>query len=133
MRTRSLAAGENIIIHGTLASVSYADELLRDLDQYGYQNLTIISVDRPASDASDQALRRWWDDRLTNKDGLGGRFVRPGSSEAITGTTRRHPIAQRTPPSFGTALPNSIGTSSSSVSSRRDRTPQRVAFTRVNA
>jgi predicted kinase len=89
MRTKSLAAGENIIIHGTLASLSHADELLRELDQYGYQKLTIINVDRPASDATDQALQRWWHDRLTAKNGLGGRFVAPDIIRSHYGTDAR--------------------------------------------
>jgi hypothetical protein len=75
MRNRCLASGENVIIHGTLSSLMHTDEILQDLNQYGYHKLTIFDVERPSEQAVEQALRRWWDDRIADRDGLGGRFV----------------------------------------------------------
>jgi hypothetical protein len=77
MRDRCLAEGENIIIHGTLSSTDHTDELLQQLDLYGYANLVIFDIEVSVDRAIDQALGRWWDDRISNPDGLGGRFVSP--------------------------------------------------------
>lgn len=83
MRERCLANGENIIVHGTLASSGYTDELLQQLDRYSYSRLVIYDVETSVENAIEQALSRWWTDRQSNAEGLGGRFVAP---EAI----RRH-------------------------------------------
>jgi hypothetical protein len=77
MRDQCLAAGENIIVHGTLSSLEYTDELLTQLDQFDYSRLVIIDVETSQEHAIDQALGRWWSGRSTDEDGLGGRFIAP--------------------------------------------------------
>lgn len=77
MRDACLAAGEDLIIHGTLSSAAYVDQLLAELDDYGYAKLVIYDVEVPAAQAIEQALGRWWRVREAGKDPLGGRFVPP--------------------------------------------------------
>lgn len=74
-----MADGENIVIHGTLSSTSYMDDLLTELDRYGYERLVIFDVEVPVEKAVEQALDRWWQVRDAGKDPLGGRFISPAA------------------------------------------------------
>jgi predicted ABC-type ATPase len=75
LRRRSLRNGENIVVHGTLSSVDYLDDLLSELDDAGYDRLRIVDVEVPFRVAVDQATERWWRVRERGDDPLGGRFV----------------------------------------------------------
>ncbi|ROS75776.1 zeta toxin [Curtobacterium sp. PhB130] len=74
LRRRSLRDGENVVVHGTLSSVDYLDDLLSDLDEAGYDRLRIVDVEVPLGSALEQATERWWQVRRGG-DPLGGRFV----------------------------------------------------------
>ena len=93
MRQACFADGENVVIHGTLASVQYLDDLLGELDDYGYDDIIVYDVEVSAGQAVEQALARWWACRTDDAERLGGRFVPPaairgyypaGSSRSIT-------------------------------------------------
>lgn len=75
MRQACFADGENVVIHGTLSSTQYLDDLLGDLDDYGYEEIIVYDVEVPAEQAIEQALARWWARRTDETDRLGGRFV----------------------------------------------------------
>lgn len=103
MRQACFADGENVVIHGTLASVQYLDELLAELDEYGYEDIVIYDVEISADQAIEQALARWWASRTNDTDRLGGRFVPPsairdyypaGQILSLT-TANAHTLAQR--------------------------------------
>ncbi|OIH94317.1 zeta toxin family protein [Curtobacterium sp. MCBA15_001] len=74
LRRRSLRDGENVVVHGTLSSVDYLDDLLSELDDAGYDRLRIVDVEVSFDAALEQATARWWQVRRTD-DPLGGRFV----------------------------------------------------------
>lgn len=76
-RRQALRDGEDVIIHGTLSSADYVDELLSDLDLAGYTKLVIVDVEVPQDRAVERALARWWSVRDGQQDPLGGRFVPP--------------------------------------------------------
>ncbi len=88
MRDACLADGENIVIHGTLSSTSYIDDLLTELDRYGYERLVIFDVEVPIERAVEQALNRWWQLRESGEDPLGGRFIAPAAIRSY------YPISQ---------------------------------------
>lgn len=75
LRRRSARNGENVVVHGTLSSVDYIDDLLGELDESGYERLRIVAVEVPVETAVEQALARWWRVRDDGSDALGGRFV----------------------------------------------------------
>ena len=75
LRRRSLRDGENVVVHGTLSSVDYLDDLLSELDDAGYDRLKIVDVEVPFDAALEQATERWWQVRALGSDPLGGRFV----------------------------------------------------------
>ncbi|UCR88318.1 zeta toxin family protein [Mycetocola spongiae] len=76
MREESLRRGENVVIHGTLASAEYATHLLARLSAHGYQKITVFDVEVPEATAVERALRRWWEERNAEPGTvLGGRFV----------------------------------------------------------
>src|SRR5690606_32183316 len=77
-----LAEGEDVIIHGTLSSTSYADELLAELDGFGDERLIIYDIEVSADRAVEQATQRWWRVREAEIDPLGGRFVPPSAIRA---------------------------------------------------
>jgi dephospho-CoA kinase len=77
MRERCLAAGENIIIQGTLSDDTQPREIVEELDRYGYSDLIIVDVEVPQEKAIERALERWWAERVSLKDGIGGRFISP--------------------------------------------------------
>lgn len=79
MRQACFADGENVVIHGTLASVQYLDDLLGELDEYGYEHIIIYDVEVSADQAVEQSLARWWAHRVDDTDRLGGRFVPPSA------------------------------------------------------
>lgn len=76
-RQASFEEGENVVIHGTLSSADYIDDLLLELDEYGYQNILILDVESPPDLAIERALSRWWQQRTNDAELLGGRFVPP--------------------------------------------------------
>lgn len=82
MREACLVDGEDILIHGTLSSTDYVDQLLAELDEFGYGRLVIYDVEVPAGQAVERALQRWWSVRTSGRDALGGRFLPP---DAIRG------------------------------------------------
>jgi hypothetical protein len=75
LRRRSLRNGENVVVHGTLSSVDYLDDLLGELDEAGYGTLRIVRVEVLLVTALEQAAARWWRSRIDDTDPLGGRFV----------------------------------------------------------
>lgn len=75
LRRRALRDGENVVVHGTLSSADYLDDLLAELDDAGYEQLRIVDVEVPLATAVDRATARWWSVRDAGTDPLGGRFV----------------------------------------------------------
>jgi hypothetical protein len=107
LRRRSLRDGENVVVHGTLSSVDYLDDLLSELDDAGYDHLRIVDVEVPFDAALEQATA--------------GRTPSAGAScrsPRSAGTTRTAPVRSvtRTRPSSSAAPPTSAGTSRSSGS-----------------
>jgi len=82
MRHICFAEGENVIIHGTLGSLDYLDDLFTDLDKYGYKDIIIYDVVVPVHQAVEQSLARWWAGRADESERLGGRFVPPSAIRA---------------------------------------------------
>ncbi|MCC7128500.1 MAG: zeta toxin family protein [Microbacteriaceae bacterium] len=78
-RQSSFEEGENVVIHGTLSSAQYIDDLLLELDEYGYKNILILDVETPPDRAIERALSRWWQQRTDETDPLGGRLVPPSA------------------------------------------------------
>ncbi|MBF4602983.1 dephospho-CoA kinase [Curtobacterium sp. PhB142] len=98
LRRRALRNGENVVVHGTLSSVDYLDDLLAELDDAGYEKLRIVTVEVPLETAIAQATDRWWSVRDAATDPLGGRFVPEaairryyptGSTESVCGANAR--------------------------------------------
>lgn len=73
--TVALDRHENVVVEGTLGWWAHAKRLLESFDSHGYAKLSILSYDVPEDVAQQRALTRWWADRPSYADGLGGRFV----------------------------------------------------------
>jgi len=75
LRDRSMRAGENLIIEGTLAWDGmprvHADEVLR----HGYDHVAVVAVTVSRGVALERTLQRWWRRRCDPAAALGGRFV----------------------------------------------------------
>lgn len=69
---------ENVLVEGTLSWRPYVSELLRIFEDEGYRRLDVLSVDVGRVLARERVLERWWNDRQSLRDELGGRFV-PGA------------------------------------------------------
>jgi adenylate kinase family enzyme len=75
IRTRCLRVGENVLLEGTLSWDGLLDVYVRDLGQYGYERLGIVSVEVPIDVALQRAVDRWWLARSDAGNLNGGRFV----------------------------------------------------------
>jgi len=78
IRQECLRHGENILIEGTLSWAAYGAQLLGELVNRDYQDVTIVDVEVPVELARERALQRWWDgrqERIATGQGLGGRFT----------------------------------------------------------
>lgn len=71
----AMGRGENVVVEGTLQWEPIVDQLLDAFEEHRYVELTILSCDVPEAIAQERALDRWWRDRCSFADGLGGRFV----------------------------------------------------------
>jgi dephospho-CoA kinase len=74
VRQLALAAGENVIIDGTLSWAPLADQYISELFSAGYDDLEVVDVEAPLTVALERARDRWWTGRQTDL-ALGGRFV----------------------------------------------------------
>lgn len=78
MVARSVEAGENVIIAGTLSWPGLVERYLRLLSVYDYREMTVVDVEVTRSVALEQAQCRWWEGRLAaieGGDSRGGRFT----------------------------------------------------------
>lgn len=75
IRRRSLRAGEDVLVEGTLNWAPIIDVYIKDLARHEYASIGIVSVEVPIEVALDRAANRWWLARsdISNLDG--GRFV----------------------------------------------------------
>lgn len=80
VRSMALAAGENVIIDGTLSWRPLASHYIDELFNAGYEGVDVIDVEAPVDVALTRARGRWWEGRL-NDARMGGRFI---PDEAIT-------------------------------------------------
>jgi hypothetical protein len=69
------------------------DVHLREILEFGYGHLTILSVQAPLEIAIERARQRWWDGRRDLTRELGGRFISDAvvrSSYRPDGTSKCH-------------------------------------------
>jgi len=74
VRQSALAAGENVVIEGTLSWAPIIDVYIDDFFNAGYEGLEVVDVEAPVDVAIQRARSRWWDGRQSDLE-LGGRFV----------------------------------------------------------
>lgn len=73
VRGLALAAGENIVIEGTLFWDPLVTQYIGELFDAGYEDLDVVDVEASLAIVLERAKVRWWDDRQS--EDLGGRFV----------------------------------------------------------
>ncbi|MCU6479037.1 zeta toxin family protein [Arthrobacter sp. A2-55] len=73
VRHISMAAGENIIIDGTLRWEPLCTQYITELFDRGYAGLDVVDVELPLERALQRARDRWWDGRQQYVEG--GRFL----------------------------------------------------------
>lgn len=74
VRQLALAAGENVVIEGTLSWAPLIDVYIGELFSAGYEDLEVVDVEAPVNVALERARHRWWTGRQGDLE-LGGRFV----------------------------------------------------------
>lgn len=74
VRQLALAAGENVVIDGTLSWRPIIDVYIDELFSAGYEDLEVVDVEAPVDVALERARTRWWTGRQDDLE-LGGRFV----------------------------------------------------------
>lgn len=74
VRKLSLAAGENVVVDGTLSWSPLADLYVDEFYRAGYEGLEVVAVEIPLAMALERARQRWWSGRKQDEY-YGGRFV----------------------------------------------------------
>ncbi|MDD7835852.1 zeta toxin family protein [Paenarthrobacter sp. AB444] len=74
VRQMALAAGENVIIDGTLSWEKLPDQYIDELFMSRYGQVDVVDVETTRDTAVERARQRWWAGRL-NDPVMGGRFV----------------------------------------------------------
>lgn len=74
VRRLALAAGENVVIDGTLSWRPLTDLYVDEFYRAGYEALEVVGVEAPMALAISRAKDRWWAGRQGD-DYFGGRFV----------------------------------------------------------
>jgi hypothetical protein len=74
VRQMALAAGENVIIDGTLSWEKLPDQYIDELFMSRYEQVDVVDVETTRDTAVERARQRWWAGRL-NDPVMGGRFV----------------------------------------------------------
>jgi hypothetical protein len=59
----ALQLGDNVVLSGTLSYTPYARSLLTQIEDSGYERLSILDVEAPKSVVLARVLRRWWTGR----------------------------------------------------------------------
>lgn len=75
IRAGCLRRGENVVIEGTLTWEPAGRQLLAQLVDRAYRDVSIVDVEVPREVAKAQAISRWWAGRCDRADELGGRWV----------------------------------------------------------
>lgn len=75
LREDCLRRGENVVIEGTLTWEPAARQLLHELTQRAYREVSIVDVEVRREVAKAQAVERWWTGRCDPGEELGGRWV----------------------------------------------------------
>ncbi|WP_209682814.1 zeta toxin family protein [Arthrobacter stackebrandtii] len=83
VRSLAMAAGENIIIDGTLRWEPLGQLYVDELFAHGYAGIDVVDVEVPLKTALKRARQRWWDGRRHSP--AGGRFVPEDAIRACYG------------------------------------------------
>lgn len=74
----ALQLGDNVVLCGTLSYTPYARSLLAQIEDSGYERLSILDVEAPKNVVRARVLHRWWigrRNRIERGNGHGGRYV----------------------------------------------------------
>ena len=74
VRQLALAAGENVIIDGTLSWEKLPEQYIDELFMSRYEEVDVVDVETTQFSAIERARQRWWAGRLEDP-AMGGRFV----------------------------------------------------------
>ncbi|MCX8454749.1 zeta toxin family protein [Paenarthrobacter ureafaciens] len=74
VRQLALAAGENVILDGTLSWEKLPAQYIDELYLSRYEEVDVVDVETHRASAIERARQRWWTGRL-NDPAMGGRFV----------------------------------------------------------
>jgi len=74
VRQLALAAGENVIIDGTLSWEKLPEQYIDELYMSRYEEVEVVDVETTQADAIERARLRWWAGRQEHA-AMGGRFV----------------------------------------------------------
>ncbi|OMH27705.1 hypothetical protein BKD30_03430 [Tersicoccus phoenicis] len=93
MAERSIEAGENVVIVGTLSWPGTVEENLKRLGLHDYHDVRVIDVEVPRDIALDRAYLRWARGRQAaaeGRDPRGGRFTPRAAIESLYNENERH-------------------------------------------
>lgn len=74
----ALLLGDNVVLCGTLSWMPYAEALLAQIEDSGYEHLSILDVEAPKKVVLTRVLQRWWtgrQERIQRSIGQGGRYI----------------------------------------------------------
>ncbi|MGO4856877.1 zeta toxin family protein [Arthrobacter sp. 2MCAF14] len=74
VRQMALAAGENVVIDGTLSWEKLPAQYIDELFMSRYEDVEVVDVETTLTSAIERARQRWWSGRQ-NDAAMGGRFV----------------------------------------------------------